>query len=323
MAWIIGFDTSCYTTSVAVVTEYGQAVASQRRLLQVPAGSRGLRQSEMVFQHNAALPQLLTLALEEARMGSDDDIPIAALCASARPRDVESSYMPAFTVGEGYARALSVAMKVPLFLTTHQQGHIAAARVGTNLDACVGQATEHLALHLSGGTTELLLCSDHPPKAQLLGGTLDIALGQLVDRVGVKLGLPFPAGPHLEALAEAGVANVPTVSLKELNVNLSGAEAAFMRRIEAGEAPRDVAASVFAYAANVIAMLLEAGMQQTGVQTALLMGGVASSHRLRDLLAHKPIPAPEWASPPLSGDNAVGVAIIGAAMFTKQTITNK
>ena len=319
MAWIVGFDTSCYTTSVAVVTEHGQAVASQRRLLQVPAGSRGLRQSEMVFQHNAALPELLTLALEEARAVSGDGVPIAALCASARPRDVEGSYMPAFTVGEGYARALSAAMRTPLFLTTHQQGHIAAARMGTTLDPCHGEVSGHLALHLSGGTTELLLCSGHPPKAQLLGGTLDIALGQLVDRIGVKLGLPFPAGPHLEALAEAGVANAPTVSLRDLNINLSGTETAFMRRIEAGEAPQNVAASVFAYAADVIAALIKAGMRQTGVQTALLMGGVASSYRLKDLLSRRPIPSPVWATPSLSGDNAVGTAVIGAAMLTTQT----
>ena len=115
---------------------------------------------------------------------------IAAVCVSRQPRDDDNSYMPVFLVGDAHGRALAAMLGVPCFASTHQRGHIAAARVDSGI-----RDGDLLAVHLSGGTTELLsLKSDD---LQLLGGTLDLHAGQVVDRTGVSLGLPFPAGPHL------------------------------------------------------------------------------------------------------------------------------
>lgn len=91
---VIGFDTSCYTTSMAVADLEGRIIASSRKLLPVGKGSRGLRQSEMVFHHTRQLPER---AAELAELMQD--CRVAAVCASSRPRDDEQSYMPAFQVG--------------------------------------------------------------------------------------------------------------------------------------------------------------------------------------------------------------------------------
>ena len=159
---VVGLDTSCYTTSAAAVTVDGEVIASCRKLLPVPEGKRGLRQSEMVFIHTKQLPERMEELAEQIR-----GMEIAAVCASARPRDDEASYMPAFHVGDAQARSLAALLGVPCFASTHQRGHVRAAMVDSGV-----APGNLLAVHLSGGTTEVLSLIDD--KLTLLGGTLDL-----------------------------------------------------------------------------------------------------------------------------------------------------
>ena len=125
---VIGFDTSCYTTSVAAVTVEGEVIASCRKLLPVKLGERGLRQSEGVWHHVRALPERLEELAPHIR-----DCEIAAVCVSARPRDEADSYMPVFHAGDAQGRGLAAMLGVPCFSTTHQRGHIAAAKVDSGI----------------------------------------------------------------------------------------------------------------------------------------------------------------------------------------------
>jgi len=306
---VLGFDTSCYTTSAALAGG-GRVVASERKLLNVENGQRGLRQSDGVFQHTQALPGIM-----ERLMAQVEDVKIDAVCASARPRDAEDSYMPVFTVGEGAARTVAAALNVPFFATSHQQGHVRAAMVDAGL-----KEGPFVAMHLSGGTTETLFV-DEKRHIELVGGSSDLHAGQFVDRVGVKLGLSFPAGPHMEALAVKGTAQGAfALSHRDGKCSFSGAEAEALRMIERGARPEDVAAEVYSFLARSIAWLLSDAVKRTGAKQALLAGGVASSLLLRTLL-----PARlrrlncncrvHWARPELSGDNACGVALIGEEML--------
>ena len=187
---VLGLDTSCYTTSAAAVDAQGKVIAFSRLLLPVEAGQRGLRQSEAVFAHVRQLPQVVESLMAEL----PPEARFCAVCASSKPRDEADSYMPVFQTGCGYGRGIAATLRIPFFETSHQQGHIAAGRIGLPpLDE------RFLALHLSGGTTELLLCEKG--KLRLVGGSMDLHAGQMVDRVGVRLGLRFPAGPELEKLA--------------------------------------------------------------------------------------------------------------------------
>lgn len=302
----LGIDTSCYTTSCALVDSHQRILASKRTLLPVQAGARGLRQSDAVFAHVRQLP----LLLEE--LGEEWGLAIVAVGASEKPVDAEDSYMPVFQVGSGTARSIASTMGIPCYLSTHQRGHLAAAQLGA-----AGLKDRYLALHLSGGTTELLQVSGEEIEPLLSG--LDLHAGQLVDRVGVKLGLEFPSGPALERLALEGQAQgrYPAI-LAQGGCHLSGVEAQAMRDIEAGEMRReDIAREVFdALSRTVLKMLLQAS-EASGLQQALLFGGVASSHLLRELLT-KRLQAGRhdvelyFARPELSGDNAVGLALIAA-----------
>lgn len=309
MRCALGIDTSCYTTSVALAGD-GGVLASRRRLLDVEPGARGLRQSEALFQHVQRLSALLEDMLCEAK-----DMQIVCVCASVRPRDAEGSYMPVFTAGEAFARSIAAALRVPALQTSHQQGHVRAAMEGAG-----ALPEEFLALHLSGGTTEILRVRPGL-KIELLGGSNDLHAGQLVDRVGVRMGLSFPAGPALEALARHGTARGAfPLAHREGEVSFSGAEAQAMRMLDAGAAREDVAAEVYSYLARAVAYLIGWAYGRTRLQAALVSGGVASSALLRELLPGRlaKLSCPvrlHWGKPEMSGDNACGVALIGWEEF--------
>lgn len=313
MKCVLGIDTSCYTTSAALVSD-GVIVSSARKLLEVGAGERGLRQADGVFQHVGNLPGIIAETIDKAGDGCE----LIAVCVSSRPRDVEGSYMPVFTVGESTASSVAAALKVPLFKTTHQQGHVRAAMVGTNVSG------SHLALHLSGGTTEVLDV-ENGLKITAAGGTSDLNAGQFIDRAGVRLGLRFPAGPYVEKLARAGKASgMLPLSHKNGLVSFSGAEAQVMRMADSGEmSNEDICAEVFSYTARAIVKMIEYGIASTGKKQVLLAGGVASSTYLRELVTERAVKKKinaelSWARPELSGDNACGVALIGWEMTEKE-----
>ncbi len=314
MRAILGIDTSCYTTSCALVTPEGELIASSRRLLTVQEGGRGLMQSQGLFQHVKNLPQML----ENVR-GEAPEAEICAVCASVRPRPVEESYMPVFRAGESQARAAATLLRVPFYPVSHQEGHVRAAM----LDSGIDESTPFLALHLSGGTTELLLCN--AGQLTLLGGSLDLHAGQLVDRTGVRLKMPFPAGPELEKLAMKGKAQALIgVSVKGVNCNLAGAENKIVRWLEEGKMPPEqIAAEVFDFLSRTIIRMIEAAQEQTGVHHALLAGGVASSALLKRMLLERAKKRGLhcrlcFAHPELSGDNAVGVALLGAEAYRRE-----
>ena len=309
---VVGLDTSCYTTSAAAVTADGQVVASCRKLLPVKLGERGLRQSEGVFIHVRQLPERLE-ELREFICGDE----IVAVCASSRPRDEEESYMPVFQVGDAQARGMAAMLGVPCFASTHQRGHVAAAMVDSGI-----APGDLLAVHLSGGTTELL--SLRGVALTLLGDTLDLHAGQVVDRVGVALGLPFPAGPHLEKLALQGHAEARLpVSMAEggLRCHLSGAESQAQRWIASGAlSMEDIAMEVYDLLARTVARLILAGAAKTGIRQVLIAGGVASSALFRRLVTERIRKSDRglrvcFGKPEYSGDNAVGAALIGARKY--------
>ena len=308
----LGLDTSCYTTSAALCP-LGAFPRQERMLLPVPAGERGLRQSEAVFAHVRQLPQVL-LPLLEKNMERID-----CVCASASPRDGEESYMPVFQVGVSQGKALAAALGVPFFTTTHQRGHIAAAQFGTGLTQ-----DRFIAVHLSGGTTDVLFKDGE--KLTPLGTSLDLHAGQLVDRVGVALGLPFPSGPHLEKLAVRGERkHLIPVSMDPdgLNCHLSGAEAQLLRMMAGGHRPEDVAAEVYSVLCRTVLRLLQGAAEKTGCREMLLAGGVISSSLLRHLLTERNEKRRAglrlyFGRPEFSGDNAVGVALIGLDKLQKE-----
>lgn len=311
---ILGIDTSAYTCSVAIVSVDGEVLTAHRRLLPVPAGERGLQQGTAVFHHVQILPELLASAFA--------DVPATRLkgvAAATSPRPVEGSYMPVFTVAAGQGRVLAAALQVPFLATTHQEGHLAAGLWSAGWQP----GGPFLAVHLSGGTSEILKVSRKRGGFNIskLGGTLDLHAGQLVDRVGVLMGLKFPAGPQLELLArEAGEEKGEKVRLtsavRGYNFSFSGPASQAERLLAAGASPAAVARAVEQCIANTLERVLRAAVGETGIKEILIVGGVAANtylrSRLRRRLEHRAVGARLYfADSQHSTDNAIGVALLG------------
>jgi len=299
---VLGLDTSNYTTSVAVFDGVqGQNVG---KLLEVPEGALGLRQSDALFQHVKRLPELVQLLAAREDLNT-----VGAVGASTRPRAVEGSYMPCFLAGASQAQVLSCALKVPFFSCSHQQGHLAAAAWSAGRMELLD--SPFLAWHLSGGTTELLLVEPEGcnVKAGIIGGTSDISAGQLIDRTGVLLGLPFPAGKGLDALYREGKEGKPfKVKLQGLEFSLSGMENKVKAMVEAGEEPSAVARFALDTVVDVVVRTTrQAQLEHPGL-LVLCSGGVASNSQLRQAMSEEC--GALFAQPQYSTDNAMGVAIL-------------
>ena len=310
----VGIDTSNYTTSVCAVDDSGHVVFEERRLLRVPDGGRGLMQSAALFQHISNLPgQLEKLAegLTASRLG--------IIGVSASPRSGGESYMPVFLAGVLAARALATGAGCAFMETNHQAGHIAAGVATSGIPLQDGET--FLALHLSGGTTDLLAVEkqDNDYHIETLFSGLDLHVGQFVDRIGVALGLPFPAGKQLEKLASQwALKPVPLIpsSVKSGAPSFAGPLTAATRLLAAGEAPAAVAAGVLRSIAATVEKMLRYAFSATGAKKALLVGGVASNQLIRARV-EKRFGADRgmetglyFCDPAYASDNAFGVALI-------------
>lgn len=312
----IGVDTSCYTTSVAAVDENGVLLCQQREILPVKMGECGLRQSDALYQHVCKLPDLFRQLLSDLREICDYEV--KCVCVSATPRSLEESYMPVFRAGHAFAKTMAECFCVPLYVTSHQIGHLLAGTHASNIHF----GGDFLAIHLSGGTCEMLHVNHETYEGELVGETLDNSAGQMIDRIGVQMGLPFPAGVHMERLAgefsdeTLDINDIP-VSVRDMQVSFAGPASALKRRVESGADHAYVAMCTYSTVARTLVKWMANALKKTGVRDVLIMGGVASSSILRTLIAQRVQKQcralrVHYAQSFLASDNAVGVAIYGA-----------
>ena len=298
---VIGIDTSNYTTSSAWFD--GVTGVNCSRHLPVKQGALGLRQSDAVFSHIKSLPEL-----SDRLFSNLDPDAVTAIGVSTRPRAVEGSYMPCFLVGISHGKLLSDALHVPLVEVSHQQGHVAASLWSAERLDLMDQP--HLAWHLSGGTTELLLVAPEGKNVccTRIGGTTDISAGQLIDRTGQLLGLPFPAGKHLDALSgQAERKDSFRVKCDHAEFSLSGIQNKVQQYHEKqGNAVETAAFALRCIVGAVIEATQQAQKKYPGLPV-VFSGGVASNSMLREMT--RPM-KPIFAQPQYSTDNAMGVAVL-------------
>lgn len=300
---ILGIDTSNYTTSVALMYDDGELIANIKRPLKVNDGERGLRQSDAVFAHIKNMPS----AMEEAREYLEGRSP-SAIGVSARPRNVDGSYMPCFLSGVAVAEGIAASLGAPLYKFSHQCGHVMAALYSSGSEELMKD--RFAAFHISGGTTELLIVkgSETGFDAELVGGTKDLNAGQIIDRIGVFLGMPFPAGPHLERAALEYSGKIPSkkVSVEGTYANLSGLENMAHKLYEDTGDTAKVAAFVFEYLGNAIVKMCEGLIEKYGNMPFVFAGGVMCNSIIKaKLKSHFDA---RFAEPMMSADNAVGIA---------------
>ncbi len=314
MKYILGIDTSCYTTSIAAVDLNGKIIYNHQKLLEIPHGERGLQQSSALFYHLKNLPIITSTLRNSLPCGR-----IEAVCASTRPRPLRDSYMPVFQFSGNIGQAVSDLLRVPFYAVSHQENHIMAGLHTANGP----HSRNFMVLHLSGGTSELLYVKSLASgfEVDIIGSTTDIPAGQFVDRIGVAMGLPFPSGPHLEKIANYGTGDITlNGSVKGTKISFSGPESQGQRLIKNKASHPEIAYAVYDLLIRIISKWIINAVTIGYPQDVLLVGGVSSSKILREGLQERLNKRNRniqlyFADPGLSKDNAVGTALLGLQSY--------
>ena len=308
----LGVDTSNYTTSLALCDGDGHMLANLKRPLPVKEGERGLRQSDAVFAHVKNLPSLMD-ELRSYLHPTDHAAPaVRGIGYSATPRRTDGSYMPCFLAGEVVASSLSAATGAPTRAFSHQEGHVMAALYSAGV-ADELTARDFVAFHVSGGTTDVLYVRPDGGRfaIELLGTSLDLHAGQAVDRVGVAMGLRFPCGRELEALAKeyCGDAPKPRVCVKGLDCHLSGLENLALGLYEKTGDKSLVAAYTLDFIGQTLRKIsTEVRRRYPGIPM-VYAGGVMSNRRIQTMLGDC-LDRAYFSEPAYSADNAAGIALL-------------
>lgn len=305
MSSFLGLDTSNYTTSVAICFDNG-LVEQAKKLLPVKIGEKGLRQSDAVFHHVNQIPDVFEKLTKNIKLNPN------AVGVSAMPSSRINSYMPCFNVGISFAKTISKIFKVPYYEFSHQMGHIVASLYSVKKINLLNQ--QFLAFHVSGGTTEAVLVKPNKEnilQVQTVAKTLDLNAGQLIDRVGVMLGLKFPAGSYLEKLALKYNENFKiNPTLKGYDCCLSGVENLCLKMKNESQDYSKIAKFCIEYVSKTIEKMCEKILNDFSEMPVLFAGGVMSNSIIKQNLNKKFDVI--FGEPDFSSDNAAGIAVLTA-----------
>lgn len=311
MSEFLGVDTSNYTTSSAIFDSDSREIFQKKKLLPVKSGECGLRQSDAVFHHVKQFSEICSSLLEKSKN-------VKAVGVSIKPRDEEKSYMPCFLVGKMSAEVIASALDARLYYTSHQQGHVAAALYSCGKLSLLKE--KFIAFHVSGGTTECLLCTpdkDEIIKTNLFSHSLDLKAGQAIDRVGVMLGLQFPCGKQLEELAEkSDKCYKIKACMKGNNCCLSGLENKCRKMIDENNSYEDIAKFCLSFVAETIKEMTKFALNELGNLPVVYAGGVMSDRYIKNVLENEFDAF--FAKPEFSCDNAAGISIIAYEKYKRE-----
>ena len=275
MSRVLGIETSCDETGLAVVEDGRRIVASAlASQVSIHAEFGGVVPEIASRKHIECVSQLLEKVIKEA--GSDID----AVAATAGP-----GLMGSLLVGVCFGKALAYAWRVPFVPVHHIEGHIFSAFLGET-----APEFPFLALVVSGGHTALIWCPA-PHQYQELGRTRDDAVGECFDKVARLLGLPYPGGPSIEQAATKGdptAIDFPRGLRREqsLDFSYSGLKTAVLYRLrDKGGKVADIAASFQHAAIDILVIKTRLGVERTRAPRLVLAGGVAANNLLRTRLA--------------------------------------
>lgn len=315
--WILGIETSCDETAVAIIKN-GREIVANVVASQIESHKRfGGVVPEIASRHHV---EQMTIVIEEAlKQANVTFTEIDAIAVTEGP-----GLVGALLIGVNAAKALAFALNKPLVPVHHIAGHIYANRLVTELKFPL------LALVVSGGHTELVYMKEHG-HFEVIGETRDDAAGEAYDKVARTLNMPYPGGPHIDRLAQAGnpTINLPRAWLEEgsYDFSFSGLKSAVINTVHNAEqrgeviAPEDLAASFQESVIEVLVKKTELAVAEYGVKQLLVAGGVAANKGLRNALekTFSEKPEIELVIPPLSlcTDNAAMIAAAGSVMFEK------
>lgn len=302
---VLGIDTSNYTTSASLYDSASGVLYQKRRLLKVKSGELGLRQADAVFQHTIALPEIIDELYSETKLKPD------VIAVSVKPDETENSYMPCFMTGKCVADSMGKVFSVPVKYFSHQAGHIAAALYSAGRLEMLEK--EFLAFHVSGGTTQAVKCSPDSEKIikiEQLSSSLDLKAGQVIDRVGKLLGVPFPAGAALDKVSRESSREYKIKPfMRDGCCSLSGLENKCEKMYKDGESKADIAKYCIDFVSAALREMTLALLEKNPSLPVVYSGGVMSNSLIKEKFTREFNAV--FAENGFSSDNAAGIAVLG------------
>lgn len=300
----LGIEGTAHTLGVGIVDSDGNVLANELDMFRPPQG--GLHPREAANHHADVVAGIILRAAESAGINVRD---VDLVSFSKGP-----GLGPCLRVAATAARSLSSKLKVPIMGVNHCIAHIEIGRVATGCD-------DPVLLYASGGNTQIIAFANH--RYRIFGETLDIGIGNMLDKLGRELGLGYYAGPAIEKLALKGnkLLDLP-YSVKGMDISFSGIMTAALALRKKGNSLEDIAYSVQETCFGMLAEVTERAMAHVGKDQVLLGGGVAQNTRLREMISGMcQERGAEMFVPPakLCVDNGAMIAWTGAMMYRSGT----
>ena len=314
--YILGIESSCDDTSAAVIADGGlllsNVIASQK--VHEEFGGVVLELASRAHQQN--IVPVVDTALRRAGI---DKHQLSAIAFTRGP-----GLLGSLLVGTSFAKGLSLGLRVPLVDVNHLHGHVLSHFVKRSPDDHVPEFP-FLCLLISGGNSQLILVRSYNDM-EVLGATIDDAAGEAFDKCAKVMGLPYPGGPHIDRLAAEGnpkAFRFAKPHIPGLNYSFSGLKTSFLYTLRdavkqdpdfVSNNQADLAASLQATIIDILLDKLRKAVEQTGVRTVAIGGGVSANSGVRqavaDFCAERGLEAfiPERA---FTTDNAAMVAMAG------------
>jgi N6-L-threonylcarbamoyladenine synthase/N6-L-threonylcarbamoyladenine synthase/protein kinase Bud32 len=295
----LGMEGTAHTIGVGMVDDRGNILANRMEMYRPPQG--GIHPREAANHHAQRIQPVLRSALKEAGIGLDD---VDLVAFSQGP-----GLGPCLRTVATAARALSLSLEVPIVGVNHCIAHLEIGRLVTRCE-------DPVLLYLSGGNTQVISYANG--RYRVFGETLDIGLGNLLDKFGREVGLPFPSGPEVERRAREGSRLLPLpYSVKGMDVAFSGILTAALSLQERGVRLEDICYSLQEVTFAMVTEVAERAMAHLEKDEILLGGGVACNLRLREMVSRmaEERGARMFAPPPaLCVDNGAMIAWTGLLM---------
>jgi N6-L-threonylcarbamoyladenine synthase/N6-L-threonylcarbamoyladenine synthase/protein kinase Bud32 len=307
---VLGIESTAHTASVGVASRDAaggfEVLSNLSSLWRPPEG--GIHPREAANAHADSLPGIIRDALKEARVAPRG---LSAVAFAQGP-----GLGPCLRTGASAARALALSARVPLVGVNHCVAHL---EVGRALLGC----EDPVLLYASGGNTQVIAFAGG--RYRVFGETLDIGIGNMLDKFGREMGLPFPAGPEIERMAREGGALLPLpYSVKGMDVAYSGMLTAALQLRQGGARAEDLAMSIQEVAFAMLVEVAERAMAHVGKRELLLGGGVAANGRLAEMAAVmcRERGASSFVPPPrYCVDNGAMIAVLGGLMLAAGVTT--
>ncbi len=262
----LGIEGTAHTVGVGIVDEACRVRANVWDMIKPETG--GIHPREAANHHAELIVPLLVQATEAAGVGFDQ---VDVVAFSQGP-----GLGPCLRTVATAARAMALSLDVPIVGVNHCVAHL---EIGRGLTGCQDPAL----LYVSGGNTQVIAFARG--RYRVFGETLDIGIGNLLDKFGREVGLPFPAGPRLEQLALGGKKLLPLpYSVKGMDVAFSGMLTAALALRRGGASLEDIAFSIQETAYAMLTEVTERAMAHVGKDEVLLGGGVARNKRLQEMV---------------------------------------